>query len=217
MDTLTFRPASTSDIPFIAECNYIATSPYPGFCYWDPLLNEISIDTKLFIKTAIENDAINWCRVEDCVIGEINSQSVCGASLFVMPEKEYRPLNLNNINNVYKALGFTPSQVAAFTATYEQVWRNPLDETLKPSGELTIECVAVIPEQRGKGYGTKLMEYLIEKGKIQKAQSIGISVTIGNITAEQLYIKAGFNEYITYHKEFFFDAFPGTKKYRYRV
>lgn len=34
-----------TDMPFLARYNYEATSPAPGFCYWDPFLARMGTPT----------------------------------------------------------------------------------------------------------------------------------------------------------------------------
>jgi hypothetical protein len=36
---LTLQRANPNDLDFIAYCNYTFSSPSPGFCYWDLLID----------------------------------------------------------------------------------------------------------------------------------------------------------------------------------
>lgn len=211
---ITFRAAVKADLPFVAWCNYEATSPAPGFCYWDSLLEDSGTDTMRFIEAVFEHDALLWGRVEDFVIGEIEGEPVCGASGFVMDETDYRPLKMNRLPNIQQALGWTDDVRKKFIERYEAVWRDPLDATLKASGDWTIECVAVVAEHRSKGFGKALLNTVIEAGKQQGLSSVGISVTLGNIAAEKLYAAIGFKPYATYWGEYFGGEFPGTAKFK---
>ena len=47
-NNLTFRGATPEDLDFVAWCNYTASSPAPGFCWWDPLIEGIGIKTITF-------------------------------------------------------------------------------------------------------------------------------------------------------------------------
>jgi ribosomal protein S18 acetylase RimI-like enzyme len=138
---------------------------------------------------------------------------VCGASGFRMSETDYRPLRLERLQAVKNTLGWSEKTLNTFAERYEQVWQDPLDVTLKPSGEWTIECVAVLPEWRGKGVGKHLLEALEKRGLEQGCRSAGISVTVGNEAAAGLYQAVGFNPYITYWASYYNGYFPGTAKY----
>ncbi len=210
---LTFRTAHHHDLDFIAWCNYAATSPAPGFCYWDPLLEGTQTETMQFIRAIFQHDALAWGSVEDFIVGEVSGEKVCGASGFVMGHTDYRPLRLEKLQQVQAALGWSDHLLQTFIQNYEQVWTNPLDVTLKPSGNWTVECLAVLPEYRGQGVGEKLLEALAHRGIQKGHQTMGISVTMGNQAAEKLYQKAGFRPYITYWESYFEGQFPGTIKY----
>lgn len=56
------RQGTRADIPFLAWCNYEATSPAPGFCYWDPLVAETETPTLTFIEAVLAADALAWGR-----------------------------------------------------------------------------------------------------------------------------------------------------------
>ncbi len=53
--------------------------------------------------------------------------------------------------------------------------------------------IAVVAGQTGKGLGRKMMNYLVERGKELKLESIQLSVDKGNIVAQKLYEKFGFD------------------------
>jgi ribosomal protein S18 acetylase RimI-like enzyme len=107
--------------------------------------------------------------------------------------------------------------VSKLKERYESVWYNPQDETLKPSGTLTIECVAVVEEFREKGIGSNLLKHIIREARDSEIESIGISVTVGNEIAERLYLSVGFQRYVTFFSEYYFNQFPGTAKFRLRL
>jgi ribosomal protein S18 acetylase RimI-like enzyme len=214
---LTFRGATKEDLDFIAWSNYMSSSPAPGFCWWDPLIEGFGIETITFIRQAVALDVLAWCRIKDFVIAEHRSMPVAGATRFVMREDDYRPLNLSQIGALYKALEWSDSHIRQFEAKYEAVWSNPQDETLRPSGTWTIECVAVVERARRRGVGAALMRHIIDEARAEGVESIGISVTIGNQAAEALYQSVGFQPYITYFGEYYDGMFPGTAKFRIRL
>ena len=68
--TLTVRRATQKDIPFLAWCNYEASSPAPGFCYWDPLLEGTNTETMKFIEAVFQADALAWGNVDNFFVVE---------------------------------------------------------------------------------------------------------------------------------------------------
>jgi ribosomal protein S18 acetylase RimI-like enzyme len=211
---LVIRRANHDDIPFIAWCNYEATSPKPGFCYWDPLLEGLNTDTMAFIKAVFNADALAWGSPEEFFIVEEDGKPVGGASGFMMDEQDYRPLRLDRLPQVAHSLGWTDEMLAQFRQGYEQVWSDPHDTTLAPSAPWIIECVAVVPEARGRGIAKQLMKALLDEGRRRGSTHAAISVTLGNEPARRVYEGVGFQMYITYGAEYFDHQFPGTIKYR---
>jgi ribosomal protein S18 acetylase RimI-like enzyme len=214
---LTFRRANLDDLDFIAYCNYTASSPSPGFCYWDSLIEGFGIETMAFIRQAISLDVLAWCQISDFFIAVNQDIPVAGASCFVMNEDDYRPLDLKNIGKLYNLLEWSSEQIKQFEEKYEAVWYNPQDETLKPSGTWTIECVAVVEQFRGQGIGKDLLGHLIKEAQNAEIESLGISVTVGNDIADRLYLSVGFQRYITFFSDYYFNQFPGTAKFRLRL
>jgi ribosomal protein S18 acetylase RimI-like enzyme len=214
---LTFRRANLDDLDFVAYCNYTASSPSPGFCYWDSLIEGFGIETMAFIRQAIALDVLAWCRISDFIIAENNGIPVAGASCFVMSQDDYRPIDLQNITKLYNLLEWSSDRIKQFEEKYQTVWDNPQDETLQPSGTWTIECVVVVEQFRGQGISKDLLNHIIKSAQAAEIESIGISVTIDNEIAERLYLSVGFQKYITFFSEYYFNQFPGTAKFRLRL
>lgn len=210
----TVRPATREDLPFIAWCNYESSSPYPGFCYWDPLLEGFNTPTMTFIHALFEADALAYGKVEDFFILEEAGKPLGGASGFVMSAEDFRPLHLHRMADVAHRLGWSPATLETFLTRYQSVWRDPQDVTIAASAPWTIECVAVIPEARGRGIGRQLLGAIIQAGKAHGHSHVGIAVTIGNEPAQKLYEGLGFKPYVTYWAAYFEEQFPGTAKYR---
>jgi len=98
------RQGTHADIPFLAWCNYEATSPAPGFCYWDPLLADTSTATLAFIEAVLAVDALAWGRCEEFLILEERGRPLGGASGFTMDSANYRPLRLDRLPAVAQGL-----------------------------------------------------------------------------------------------------------------
>ncbi|MCU0464418.1 MAG: GNAT family N-acetyltransferase [Anaerolineae bacterium] len=211
---INIRPATRADLPFVAWCNYEASSPAPNFCYWDPLLEGLNTDTMDFIRAVFEEDALAWGKVEDFWLIELDGQVVGGASGFVMETQDYRPFRLDRLPAVAARLGWDAAALAQFSAGYEAVWSDPHDPTIAPSAPWVVECVAVKPEVRGRGLAKRLVGAILEAGRERGYQQAAISVTLGNEAAQRVYEAVGFRMYMTYGADYFGDAFPGTVKYR---
>lgn len=69
---------------------------------------------------------------------------------------------------------------------------NPEDET--QAGEYYIDSVGVNPDHQGKGLGTLIFNFLIDKYVHQQNQTLGLLVDFENPNAQKLYLKIGFEK-----------------------
>ena len=131
-----------------------------------------------------------------------------------MDADDYRPLRLARLPHIASRLDWDEVQQAQFLARYQGVWADPRDPSLAPQAPWIIECVAVVPEQRGRGVAKMLLRALLEEGRRLSYSHAGISVTDGNEAARRVYEAVGFKVYLAYGTEYFDGAFPGTTKFR---
>ncbi|MCC5919831.1 MAG: GNAT family N-acetyltransferase [Cyclobacteriaceae bacterium] len=66
----------------------------------------------------------------------------------------------------------------------------PEDET--QAGEFYIDCVAIHPNQQGKGLGTKIFDFLINEYVKERKNTLGLLVDKKNPKAKALYLRLGF-------------------------
>ncbi|WP_410221433.1 GNAT family N-acetyltransferase [Pedobacter sp.] len=66
----------------------------------------------------------------------------------------------------------------------------PEDETQK--GEFYIDCIGVNSDQQGRGIGTELLQFLINRYVKDQQQTLGLLVDKNNPQAKKLYLKLGF-------------------------
>lgn len=67
----------------------------------------------------------------------------------------------------------------------------PENET--QAGEFYVDCVGVHPDQQGKGFGSKLFEFLIDEYVHKRHKTLGLLVDKDNSDAKRLYLKLGFD------------------------
>lgn len=67
---------------------------------------------------------------------------------------------------------------------------NPEDET--QAGEYYIDSLGVNPKRQGKGIGSQILQFLIEKYVHKNKQCLGLLVEEDNPMAKKLYLKLGF-------------------------
>lgn len=57
-----------------------------------------------------------------------------------------------------------------------------------------IYCMATLPDARGRGYGTRVLRALLQAGSAQGLDGYWLLVTAANLSAQELYARAGFRE-----------------------
>jgi len=214
---VTVRRATDADILFIAWVNYEASSPEPGFCYWDPLLEGTNTPTMAFIEAMFRARALAWGDPENFSLAVHNGQPIAGASGFEMNAQDYRPLRESRLPYLASLIGWDDSKLNTFRERYAAVWSDPQDISIAPAAQWTIECVATKPEYRGRGAAKQVIRELLDEGQRLGFSHAGISVTVGNESAQRAYEALGFKMYVTYGSEYFNDQYPGTIKYRRRL
>jgi ribosomal protein S18 acetylase RimI-like enzyme len=214
LTNVTARRATNADLDFIAWCNIEASSPSPEFCYWDPLVAHTGTDTRTFVREVLAQDALAWGRITDFWLIEQNRTPVAGGSAFEMDAQDFRPLRLNKMAGVAQKLGWSDEALGQFMGIYTGVWPDAHDATLAPHAPWILECIAVVPEARGRGVAGRLLAALIAEGCRRGHSHAGISVTNGNAPAERAYEKHGFKLHIQYGADYFDDAYPGSTKFR---
>ncbi len=214
---LRVRRATRADLAFVAWCNHESSSPSPGFCYWDPLLDGLNTPTLVFIEALFRVDALAYGKVEDFFVVESEGRLIAGASGFTPDREDYRPLRLDRLAHIAALLGWTAAQQAQFLERYQGVWADPRDPSLAPQAPWIIECVAVLAEYRGRGVARALLNAILDEGRRLGHSQAGISVTHGNTAAQHVYEAIGFKLYLDYGAEYFDGYFPGTTKYHMRL
>ncbi|MFT5209305.1 MAG: ribosomal-protein-alanine N-acetyltransferase [Flavobacterium sp.] len=62
------------------------------------------------------------------------------------------------------------------------------------AGESHLQNVCIVPSHQGRGYGRKLVEYMLSMAISRGADRIFLEVRTSNLTAYKLYESLGFNE-----------------------
>lgn len=137
MDELTFRPATISDAPFVA----IVMMEAVGMEYMERGVIPVG-------------HILNVCQCEDTLYSYRNA-------VIAMIGNEPIGALIS-----YAGEGYHETKVRTFAPIKDNLDFDPMtmdDETC--DGEYYLDSVAVLPQYRGKGYGRRLIEYGIIRGK----------------------------------------------------
>ena len=151
---LTIRSANATDVSFLAHVVYEASLPPENHSFWDDLLQGSSTGAEEFIAAMLKTRATYWSQIDDFMIVEREGHSVAAASIYAAPEEDYRPIRLDQMNQIAQELGWSSQTETAFCDRYHQLFGNdPKPLFFKPQAPWILEYVAVIAEARGLGIG----------------------------------------------------------------
>lgn len=115
----------------------------------------------------------NQYSYQNCWVAEINSEVVAAANL-------YDGARLDELR-----LPVARHIRSEFSKDFE-----PEDET--QAGEYYIDSLGVSTSQRGKGVGSKVLQFLIDEYANKQRKTLGLLVDEENQNARRLYLKMGF-------------------------
>ncbi|MEO0375979.1 MAG: GNAT family N-acetyltransferase [Cyanobacteria bacterium P01_A01_bin.17] len=205
---LNTRPATISDMPFLAQIMYEASLPPHNHSFWDEMLEGSQTSALDFLAAALTAQASNWGNVEDFMVAEIAGESVAAAAGYQPNFEDYRPLKVSEISAIAKELGWSHPIEAEVHRRYTQLFSdNPRPVFLHPQAPWIIESVAVLPDARGQGVGKTLLRALLKAGRDQGQSHAGIMIINGNERARKTYESLGFKPYQTFHADYFREQF----------
>ena len=202
------RPATISDMSFLAQIIYEASLPPHNHSFWDEVLVESQTSTLDFLVATLKVRASNWGNVEDFLVAEVAGKPVAAAAGYQPDFEDYRPLQLSRISTIAEELGWSQKTEVEFYRRYTQLFsNNPRPIFLNPQAPWIIESVAVLPDVRGQGIGKVLLKSLLEIGRDQGQSHAGIMIINGNERARKTYESLGFKPYQTFHADYFREQF----------
>ncbi len=120
--------------------------------------------------TAQTDNQYSW---QNCFIGEFDGEILAVANV-------YNGADLPRLRQ----------PVIEFVRNHFNPSFNPESET--QAGELYLDCFAVAENSRGQGFGTTLLNFLVEEFVEKRGQTLGLLVEKDNLNAKNLYQKMGF-------------------------
>lgn len=94
--------------------------------------------------------------------------------------------------NVYNGANLHRLRLPVLDYIQRHFNRNLLPEEETGEGEIYLDTLGVLPEHRGKGAGTQLLQFLHDEYVNRQQQTLGLLVEETNPAALRLYIRLGF-------------------------
>lgn len=183
----TIRPARPEDKGFIARTILSAQrGPLPRG-WFDIALAWPEPQCLAFVERIATARRISWWHVSQFIIAEVDGNPA--AALCAMAAAGTGPAARAAIEEVAGETGLSAAELAAIFrrgAYTSKCWVQGGD------GDWLIEHVATLPEYRGRGLVSDLIDHALASGRATGFGPASISFLIGNGPAERCYSKAGF-------------------------
>lgn len=185
---LSIRPAEARDADFLAWAILAATRSHLGRGWFDIALDRPESACLTFLRRLTVASPRSWWHHSRFYVADVGGAAAAALCAF----KGSAPYSLSApaIAEVSENLGWEPFEP-------ERIWQRGaylFTCTFEGSEEhWSIECIATLPERRGSGLATALIEHATEAGRLEGCHVAQITVVIGNEPAERAYRRAGFS------------------------
>jgi ribosomal protein S18 acetylase RimI-like enzyme len=184
---LTIRPGCPEDNGFIARVILSAQRGPRPRGWFDIALDWPEPQCLAFVERIAVGRQQSWWHVSQFIIAEFDGRPA--AALCAMPAAGTRFASRAAIEEVAGEIGLSAAELAAIFqrgAYAAKCWVQGGD------GDWLIEHVGAMPEYRGRGLVSDLIDQALASGKAAGFTQASISFLIGNDPAERCYAKAGF-------------------------
>jgi len=181
------RPGRSRDASFLAWVMLISGRAHVQRGIWEVILGGTEAECLAFLQLLTVTQTLHLFHHSCFLMAEVNGRPVAALG-------GYDP----------KSLGYAALRRAMREVVHQAGFSEPDPEALRRSqrvlacipeemeGAWVIDSVATVPEFRRQGITGKLLEEMVEKGRRQGFQTAQINIYIGNIPAQRLYEKHGF-------------------------
>lgn len=187
MDKPLIRAATADDADFVAWTSQTAARSHVEKSWFDILLGGSESDSLEFARRLALTQVRSWWHYSWFLIAEVEGKPASALCRF--RSGDGYPLSGDALREVVNSYPFSDAEQKAMWARggYAFTCLMPSDDDC-----WTIENVATMPEYRGRGLTSLLIEHVLEEGRVQGCTEAQISFLIGNDRAERVYARAGF-------------------------
>lgn len=184
--SITIRPAEEKDAAFVGWASFVAARGHLARGWFDIVLQRPEPFCLEFCARLARAKARSWWHWSLFTIAEVDgapASALCGFG----------------DESVYRASGAAMAEAANALsipeAEQQQFWPRGafiISCTTSEPGAWTIENVATLPAQRGRGLVQQLLAHEFERARAAGVHRAQISYLIGNEPAERAYLQASF-------------------------
>jgi ribosomal protein S18 acetylase RimI-like enzyme len=186
MDTK-IRPAHSHDASFLAWVILISGRAHVQRGIWEVILGGTEQECLTFLQFLTVTQTPHLFHHSCFLIAEVGGRSAAALGGYDPKSLGYPTLG-KAIKEVVHKRGFSGPDPEAMKRSQRVLSCIPEDV----EGAWVVDSVATVPELRRQGITSKLLEKILERGRNQGFRRAQINIYIGNIPAQRLYEKHGF-------------------------
>ena len=206
MTGMEIRPARNEDSPFLGWVIYTAARSHLAECPLSVIFGESEAGTRKLLERISQSSAPHWGHVSRFCIAEMDGKPAAAMCGFVPETEGTLAVVEAALDIMMRELDYPQERLAGIVERLVIATSGMADDLPDVWG---IECVAVLPEFRGKGLIDRLFEHLLEKGREKGFTRAQILCLIGNEPGQRAWERNGF-EVLTQKTSPEFDDLMGT-------
>jgi len=184
---IVIRPAGVDDAAFVAWVIAAAGRSHVERSVWD-LMVPSQRECVAFLEKLVCSKSPSYCHHSAFTVIEADGKPAAGMCGYD-PDVAGLPVLVDAVAEAFVALGWDADQTVAAQQRAAPIMTCASEE---PPGCWIIECVATLPQMRGRGLIRRLLEHMIDEGRRRGYERSQISVLIDNVAAERAYRGVGF-------------------------
>jgi ribosomal protein S18 acetylase RimI-like enzyme len=183
------RPATQSDVPFLAWVQQEAARSHLPKGFWDFSFPGSDEDRLRIVGRICKSPVRSFCHWSGFLVAEVDGRAAAALS-------GYTEASVMAGAALFEAMGGALDEEKWSATQREEMgmriapFLTCLPETADDAW--VIEWVATRPEYRGKGLVRKLLQEILQRGRERGHELMQIAVLIGNTPAQRAYESAGF-------------------------
>lgn len=185
--TINIRPARPDDAIFLAWTILTSGRAHVQRGIWEVILGGTEKACLAFLQRLVVTKTPHLFHFSRFLIAEADGRPVAGLGGYDPKSMGYPALR-KAINEVVRQVGQSEPDPEATKRSQKILVCIPEDV----EGAWVVDSVATVPEFRRQGITGELLEKMLEKGRRQGFHRAQINIYIGNIPAQRLYEKHGF-------------------------
>lgn len=182
------RAATPADAPFLAWVMQAAARSHRPLSFWDLAIPGPDAMRLEYLAAMAVAEPSSFSHYSGFLIAESASEPLAALSAY---DSRFKGMDgfLGSLAAILAARGWSPVHQELLFTRMAPAGTCMLDS---PPGVWVVEWVAALPQARGKGIASALLQAILERGRAAGYTQAQISYLIGNTPAQTAYERVGF-------------------------